>query len=261
MAISLKLSPVQAQEVVRWRRERDGHIPDWVAELRASASSPVDEIIKQISDDFTSAWYSNHEMKSGNGKKLSGRRKDELEALLAVDFKTNIDKLPSRALIETDVWRYLAAVEMFDFISWRDGVNCKMTSFGAVNDNPGFDCVPLRMYLRIRILQDGMVEGDDLNELATFQGTDFWRSHVLRVKLGQEPRLIRRFMSAISDDQLNTNEVRRLAKILSRFSTNLTLESMSDDGLDELVSRSVSLLESQLVDDLTTEGTERDDDD
>lgn len=68
-------------------------------------------------------------------------------------------------------------------------------------------------------------------------GTDLWRSHILRVRIGEHPPLVRAIVRRQSDQgkRLTTNPLREFAKELTRTLTNLVPALLDDGEADDLV--------------------------
>ncbi|WP_419842265.1 hypothetical protein [Candidatus Poriferisodalis sp.] len=150
------------------------------------------------------------------------------------------------ALDDPGFWRYLALAHLWNFAAWRE-----RRAFTAVPDDSGTltvpknlgdyvdgkrqaVCVPLRMFLRVRCLGGTSHAG---LASAVRQGTDFWRSHILRVVAGEHPTIVRAMVRRQADEstRLNTGSVREFAKELNRTLVNVVPAMLDDDAADELV--------------------------
>ncbi len=67
------------------------------------------------------------------------------------------------------------------------------------------------------------------------KGTDFWRSHVLRVRTGTAPPVTRALVRSHREERLPTDDLRDLARRLNRTWTNVTLHGYGDDESDLLI--------------------------
>ena len=148
-------------------------------------------------------------------------------------------------LDDAGFWRYVGLACTWRFTIWRE----HKAIAGAlgnpdrrvpdrfwvyVNGRSATECVPLRMYLRVQSL--GGLQYADLAS-AVRAGTDFWRSHILRVKAGEHPAIVRGMVRRQSDEatRLSTSELRELAKSVTRTLTNLVPGLLSDEDADALV--------------------------
>ena len=143
-------------------------------------------------------------------------------------------------------WRYMCLAHVWNFAAWREpnafaakrsaeGVPATPASLKSyVDGNRPHECVPVRMYLRVKAL--GGLEHADLAS-AVRQGTDFWRSHILRVKVGEYPPLVRAMVrrQANEETRLLTDDLREFAKDLNRTLTNVVPVLLDEDAAEELV--------------------------
>lgn len=150
------------------------------------------------------------------------------------------------ALDDPGFWRYVALAHVWNFAAWREprafapvmvegGTIAASRNLGVYVDgrNPD-ECVPLRMYLRVRCL--GGVAHAHLAS-AVRQGTDFWRSHILRVVAGEHPPIVRALVRRQADEatRLNRDPLREFAKQLNRTLVNLAPAMLDDAAADDLV--------------------------
>jgi len=177
---------------------------------------------------------------SGGTKSTKGadERKDQVEGKLSCVLFEGLKDLEAAVLTDPGFWRYLAVWEMFDFVQWRDGENCKLVSFGAGSHSPTWDCVPKRMFVRARIAFEADGDGN-WRDLAGIAGTDVWRSHVLRVKTGNSPALSAALLEAWDDQVIRTKEVRDVAKRIKRLRSNMVFELMDVEQIDAILSRQI----------------------
>ena len=158
---------------------------------------------------------------------------------------TDADADPA-ALDDPGFWRYVCLAHIWNFAAWRqpaafagkratEGVSETPASLKSyVDGNRPHECVPMRMYLRVRAL--GGLEYADL-AWAVREGTDFWRSHILRVKVGEHPPIVRAMVrrQANDDTRLLTDDLRELAKDLNRTLTNVVPALLNEDAAEDLV--------------------------
>ena len=143
-------------------------------------------------------------------------------------------------------WRYVALAHVWNLVTWRepaafaiahseDGTLEPKESFRRyVDGHNSRECLPARMYLRVNAL--GGLEHEQL-AWAVRGSTDFWRSHILRVKVGEHPPLVRAVVRRQADaaTRLPTDPLRAFAKELNRTLTNLVPALLTDEAADELV--------------------------
>ena len=169
------------------------------------------------------------------------------------------------ALDDPGFWRYVCLAHIWNFAAWRqptafawkrsaEGMPETPASLKSyVDGNRPHECVPVRMYLRVRAL--GGLEYADLAS-AVREGTDFWRSHILRVKVGEHPPIVRAMVRRQANDEtrLLTDDLRELAKDLNRTLTNVVPALLDDDAAEDLVGE---LWESRLDQARAESGTRR----
>jgi len=76
-------------------------------------------------------------------------------------------------------------------------------------------------------------------QIARIEGTDLWRSHVLRIKLGNSPTAAAAFL-VIADKRRKgevslTDLVREAAKLVQRLNTNLIMGALDETDAFELI--------------------------
>ena len=150
------------------------------------------------------------------------------------------------ALDDPGFWRYVSLAHLWNFAVWREpAFRPKQVSL----DEPGppkgtyeqyvdgrnfFNCVATRMYLRVKCL--GGLDHGDLAWAVT-KGTDFWRSHILRVKAGEHPAFVRAIVRRQADPatRLDTKPLREFAKQLNRSLVNVVPAMLNEDAADAMV--------------------------
>jgi hypothetical protein len=150
------------------------------------------------------------------------------------------------ALDDPGFWRFVSLAYLWNFASWRepafgprqaklDGAPPQGRGYEKYVDGRNFfDCVASRMYLRVKCV-GGLAHGDLAGAVA--RGTDFWRSHILRVKVGEHPSLVRAMVRRQADasTRLDTEPLREFAKQLNRTLVNVVAPMLDDESADRLV--------------------------
>jgi hypothetical protein len=80
------------------------------------------------------------------------------------------------------------------------------------------------MYLRAQVVQE-----DQSLASAVTRGTDFWRSHVIRVKTGSTPDLARAVTEQQRDDHMKVGPLREYAKRINRRWSNQVIHILDED--------------------------------
>ena len=133
-------------------------------------------------------------------------------------------------------WRYLSLKWFWDFIEWRQWKTPEKfeerVHLVYVDASNSTECVLTRMYLRMASLG-----GHGYEDLASCleSATDFWRSHILRVRTAGAPHLVRAMVQAQSDARLKTANLRKLAKRVNRTWSNVVLDIYSKEEADRLL--------------------------
>ena len=190
--------------------------------------------------------------------------RSEIESLLPTDgTRPDVDRIEGRASVvlyraisdsgadvtaldDPGFWRYVSLAHLWNFALWREpsfrsqqiSLDEPATSRGTyeqyVDGRNFFNCVATRMYLRVKCL--GGLDHDGLAWAVT-RGTDFWRSHILRVKLGEHPAFVRAVVRRQADatTRLDTGPLREFAKQLNRSLVNIVPAMLDEDAADAMV--------------------------
>ncbi len=150
------------------------------------------------------------------------------------------------ALDNPGFWCYLGLIYTWNFAVWRqkDAFKLEKDENGRpqpttklkvyVEGNKNRDCVPLRMYLRLKVL--GGQNYADLAHAVRY-GRDFWASHILSVIAGEYPPVVRAMVRRQSDasTRLSAGTLREFAKQLNRTINNVVPDLLDDAAADDLV--------------------------
>lgn len=182
------------------------------------------------------------------GDEIAVLDRDQIEGKAACWlYQALIDaRVETVTLDDPGFWRYVALAHVWNLVTWRepaafavdnsedDGVKPKESFRRYVDGHNSRECLPARMYLRVDAL--GGLEHAQL-AWAVRGSTDFWRSHILRVKAGEYPPLVRAVVRRQADTatRLPTDLLRAFAKELNRTLTNLVPALLTDGAADELV--------------------------
>ena len=220
-----------------WIDELDSDLTDlvaWWGEGNELDIAPLDEARREIEAL----------LRSGDA---SGSDRDQIEGYAAVLLYRALDGvgIETDSLDDPSFWCYVSLAHMWNFIVWReprafeaatanDALASRQRFHRYVDGSMAHECVPVRMYLRVNAL--GGVAHQQLAGTVR-GGTDFWRSHILRVKAGEHPPLVRAMVRLQADEnsRLLTDDLRRFAKELNRTLTNLVPSLLDDEAADELV--------------------------
>ena len=183
----------------------------------------------------------------------------ELEQLMRESSRKNLDKTEGEASVilykginsalglkdeplslgvldDPGFWRYLSLVWFWKFAQWRQWEPPQKFDESKhlvyIDGEKAYECVVSRMYLRVASLG-----GLEYSELASCLdgATDFWRSHLLRVRTSSVPSLTRAFVRFQRDMKLNTTAIRAFAKKLNQAWANFEFIIFSDDEASEFL--------------------------
>jgi hypothetical protein len=181
--------------------------------------------------------------------------RDWIEGYASAAILEAVDGLSILGLDDPGFWRYVSLRYCWNFIVWRESKSFRnAVEFDPDNEADdgeadaaqplGYrvyidgrrpaECVPLRMYLRARIARDG---GDPAAAARLEKATDFWRSHIVRVRTGTAPVLAAAFVEYQSEHEMTTDPLRDYARRLNRLWSNVQLSAYDDpDACAELLS-------------------------
>ena len=166
--------------------------------------------------------------------------KDKLEGEICSLVYTALEHVPVEILDDPGFWRFIGIRYFWSFTLWRESAalekkekNNIATYFSAKSSS---ESIPLRLYLRAQAMRD--VNGNFPLAEAVPEGTDFWRSHIIRVRTGRARVLAQAFAKIQSSERMMTDELRQFAKRLNRQWSNVIMldydDKQSNDILKEI---------------------------
>jgi len=139
--------------------------------------------------------------------------------------------LPIEALDDPGFWRYLSLAHFWWFIAAREERAIERGNAMTYVDG-GTECVPFRMFLRAQAIRDG----DDYALAGALpQASDFWRSHVIRVKTATAPALARSLARLQVEKRMVSNDVRPFARRVNRLWSNIVFQNWDESECDALL--------------------------
>lgn len=153
-------------------------------------------------------------------------------------------EVPVQILDDRGFWRYLAFRHFWWFIAWRESGPISRGHFmNLVDARTPAEHIPLRLYLRAKSIN---VNGDVALSGQIPNSTDFWRSHIVRVRVGSAPALARAFAEAKRDEKLlstplSTTTLREVAKQVNRTWSNVRLDLYTESEARRFVSSIIAL--------------------
>lgn len=198
---------------------------DAVALERGDGELLNEAALLEILAEFTSALEGGD---IGDGEMFEGR--------IAAALHPWFSAIPIEVLDDPGFWRYLAVRHFWWYTSRRESGPISEGNYkNLVDATRPAEQVPLRMYLRTRAVD---VDGDVALAGEIPKSTDFWRSHITRVRVGSAPRVARTFAEAKRDDRkgkLKTDPLRRVARRLNRTWANTNLDVYGDEDASALI--------------------------
>lgn len=163
------------------------------------------------------------------------------EGRLAAAVHPLFHRLPVEVLDDPGFWRYVSVKYFWWYISWREAKPIAAGNFkNLVDATLPAEQIPLRMYLRTKAIER---DGDVTLAGQLEKSTDFWRSHITRVRLASAPVVARAFAEAKRDDRaigrLTTDPLRRVARRLNRTWANINLDLYSKEEAEKLVAETI----------------------
>jgi hypothetical protein len=145
------------------------------------------------------------------------------------------------ALSDIGFWRYLAVIHFHPLVEWRhgtEGADTNPSNYGVGNVKRN---LLYRMWLRAEVSLD--VGASDPYHLAKHGDKDLWDSHIIAVRTGNARALVRSLLKFLYPPKLkgkcclSIDEVRMLAKHLTRLRANVFLELYDEERAFRLISR------------------------
>jgi hypothetical protein len=167
-----------------------------------------------------------------DGSKSDATQMEKLEGRLAIAVTEQLCDIPFEVLDDQGFWNYLAVSRFWRFIARREAKAIqKGNGIKYVDAKYRSEQIPLRLFLRGKTVIDRAPDlAWDLE-----RSTDFWRSHVIRVRVGSNPNLATAFATVQKQERMSTNELRRFARRLNRTVTNLAVEVLDAEDATALV--------------------------
>jgi len=159
--------------------------------------------------------------------------RDRVEGRAAVLLYEALRDVDPNILDDPGFWRYLSLAHFWNFIAWRESAPFARGKFERyVDGRTATECVLTRMYARAAAV--GGLEHLDAAE-AVPEATDFWRSHVLRVRTCTAPPVVRSFVEMQASERLRTDDLRAFAKELNRMWANVVPAVYDDEDARALI--------------------------
>ena len=158
---------------------------------------------------------------------------DQFEGAMAAHLHQGLKALGIDVLDDPGFWAYVAAGPLWFLTRWReDPTKRNAETYHLYVDGTKADsCVPLRMFLRAQAIE---LDEDYSLASAIRAGTDFWRSHLLRVRAGGKKDLARAVAKEQRDHRMTVDPLRQYAKRINRRWSNQVIEVLDADDCEEI---------------------------
>lgn len=239
-SISLSSATLFAEELkANEQNQSEDYVKNFISHNVRQASSPGTGAERQLNLDDLEAVSAtvNSRLKALVVAPKKNVDKDKLEGEICSLVYKALEHVPIEILDDPGFWRFIGIRYFWSFTIWREATalakNNIATYFSAKSSS---ESIPLRLYLRAQAMRD--VNGNFLLAEAVPKGTDFWRSHVIRVRTGRARNLAQAFAKLQSSDRMLTDDLRQFAKRLNRQWSNVIMldydEKQSHDILKEI---------------------------
>lgn len=201
-------------------------VATWRGEGESIDFDELDGLLEDLQTDF--------ERRRAKSEKLDKDR-DRFEGEVAVKIYPYLSRVPVPVLDDPGFWRYLSVSRFWWFVSWREEEAIGKGNAGTYTSSQrNTEQIPLRLYLRAKSLHgtDEMILAHSLKK-----STDFWRSHVIRVRTGTAPNVTKAFAELQADDdtRMKTAVLRAYARKLNRTWTNVNLMLLDEVEAKSLI--------------------------
>ncbi len=164
------------------------------------------------------------------------RLRDLFEGKSAGPLHATLKDLPLAVLDDPGFWRYVGVAHLWDLIVWRESKTfekdwAKYRIY--IDGRKHAECVPLRMFLRGQISLDS--NGGYRASSEVPEGTDLWRSHIVRVRTSYIPPLARGLVDQVATHKIATDPLRAYARRINRVRSNVTLQLYTEDEIVKLL--------------------------
>ena len=160
--------------------------------------------------------------------------REVFEGRLSAVVHAHLAAVPAPVLDDPAFWRYLTLTRFWWYVRWREAKPLAAGNARTYTDGEqAVMAIPSRLFLRGQAVER---DGDYAPAYALERSADFWRSHVLRVRVGSAPALTRAFVRLQLDRQMRTEpQLRPFARQLNRTWTNVLLHLYEEDEALDLL--------------------------
>jgi len=151
-------------------------------------------------------------------------------------------RMPEEAMDDKNFWHYLVMKHFWWLVVWRQHTvqseRSKVFRKGGkylryLNHDRHEVSVLARMYIRAELALDE--NGSYELAWACKHATDLWQSHLIPVRTGETPVLVRAFLRRQAREPLSTEKLRDCVKDIRRSNTNVTTIDWKDEDADAYI--------------------------
>lgn len=159
--------------------------------------------------------------------------RDRFEGRVSIHLYQVLSTLPPEVLDDRGFWCYLAIRHFWDFIAWREeGPFARENYMKYIDAASPTESVLTRMFMRARAVR-GPVGAHLAGGIP--EATDFWRSHVVRVRTGWAPPVASALAQRQLEDRLTVKPLRATARRLNRMWSNIVPYVYDDEEARGLI--------------------------
>lgn len=168
---------------------------------------------------------------------IKGVDKDKLEGQICSEVYMALEHVPVEILDDAGFWRFIGIRYFWSFTLWRESKALKNKEANSIakyfSAKSSSESIPLRLYLRAQAMRDAT--GNFSLAEAVPKGTDFWRSHIIRVRTGRARALAQAFVKLQNSERMKTKDLRRFAKRINRQWSNVIMLDYDDKQSEEIL--------------------------
>ncbi len=191
-------------------RYREGNSPELSVSWTGDGENMSLASERAIAAKILSVWQASQGKRTNKTK-----QREDFEISACRPFRDYINSLPVEVMMDPGYWTYLSLEYFLDVITWRHPGNSDFGNFGVIPPRL-HESLLGRLYLRA-----DLVQGTNLVEI---EGQDLWRSHILRVKIGNSPAMTSAFLNSVNELGLELQVFRDLAKRITALRSNVCYE-------------------------------------
>jgi len=206
---------------------RDGQRPADTGEIDFAGTGPDLDVsslaeASALCEEALTAWAADPAVATSD--------RDLLEGRLSGHIHQALHGFPVLVLDDPGFWRFAVLQYFWSLTYWRERERFDSRDpakyLRYVDATQPTECVLTRMFLRAQVVRRG--QDDYALAEAVPRGTDFWRSHVLRVGVSYAPSVAQAFAREQAQRRMATDELRQFASMLNRASTNIVFPVLDD---------------------------------